>query len=261
MNKPSSSRFNLPALAGCAGGLQPPSGPSVFTTPLNLFAALRGGCKPPAQSRARKKSCSALAATAVAALLACAPAGAHAQSLWKHDKPQSMFADRRASNVGDIITIVVQESNIASKDNKTKTARKSTADFSIASFLYGPAASGLLTKGGAYPALKYSGAKDFDGGGSVQNTEKIDTRVAVRVMEVLPNGNLVVEGRRELTFSGETQEGVLRGSVRMEDVTTANTVMSYNVADARIKFVSKRGIADSQKRGWFSRAFDKINPF
>ena len=47
----------------------------------------------------------------------------------------------------------------------------------------------------------------------------------------------------------------------MEDVTTANTVMSYNVADATIKFVSKGGIADSQKRGWFSRAFDKINPF
>jgi flagellar L-ring protein precursor FlgH len=213
---------------------------------VNFFGALRGGCKPPAQARARKKSCSALAATA--ALLVCVPADAPAQSLWKHDQPQSMFADRRARAVGDIITIVVQESNIASKDNSTKTSRKAGADFSIASFLYGPAASGLLTKGGAYPALKYSGSKDFNGGGSVQNTEKIDTRVAVRVMEVLPNNNLVVEGRRELTFSGETQEAVLRGTVRIEDVTTANTVMSYNVADAT-------------KRGWFSRAIDKINPF
>ncbi len=200
-------------------------------------------------------------AALAAVLVAGGTSSAWAQSLWKTDQPASMFADRRARNVGDIITIIVQETNTARKENSTKTARKSSADYSIASFLYGPGASGLLTKGGQYPALKFSGAKDFDGGGSINNSESINTRVAVRVTEVLPNGHLVIEGRRETSFSGETQEAILRGTVRSEDVTTANTVLSFNVADATIKFVSKGGVADSQKRGWFTRAWDKISPF
>lgn len=190
-----------------------------------------------------------------------APLDVHAQSLWKTDQPHSMFADRRGRSVGDIITIIVQENNTATKQNNTKTARKSSADYNISSFLYGPSASGLLTKGGKYPALKLSGAKDFDGGGSINNSESINTRVAVRVIEVLPNHNLVIEGRRETSFSGETQEAILRGTVRAEDVTTANTVLSYNIADATIKFVSKGGVSDSQKRGWFTRVWDKVSPF
>ena len=190
-----------------------------------------------------------------------APLEIPAQSLWKTDQPHSMFADRRGRSVGDIITIIVQENNTATKQNNTKTTRKNSADTSISSFLYGPAASGLLTQGGKYPALKLSGAKDFDGGGSINNSESINTRVAVRVIEVLPNHNLVVEGRRETSFSGETQEAILRGTVRAEDVTTANTVLSYNIADATIKFVSKGGVTDSQNRGWFTRVWDKISPF
>lgn len=193
--------------------------------------------------------------------LAIAPATLSAQSLWKTDQPQSMFADRRARSVGDIITIVVQENNSATKQNNTKTARKTSADLSISSFLYGPSASGLLTQGGKYPAMKFSGAKDFDGGGSINNTETINTRIAVRVVEVLPNNNLVVEGRRETAFSGETQEAILRGTVRTDDVTTSNTVLSYNIADATIKFVSKGSVTDSQKRGWFGRVWDKVSPF
>ena len=198
---------------------------------------------------------------ACACALADAPATLHAQSLWKSDKTTSIFADRRGRSVGEIITIIVQENNTATKQNNTKTARKSSADYSISSFLYGPSASGLLTQGGKYPGLKLSGAKDFDGGGSINNSESINTRVAVKIIEVLPNNNLVVEGRRETSFSGETQEAILRGVVRSDDVTTANTVLSYNIADATIKFVSKGGVTDSQNRGWFTRVWDKISPF
>ena len=201
------------------------------------------------------------AALAAVFALTLAPATLSAQSLWKADQPTSMFADRRARSVGDIITIVVQENNSATKQNNTKTARKSSADLSIASFLYGPSASGLLTQGGKYPAMKFSGAKDFDGGGSINNSETINTRIAVRVIEVLPNNNLVLEGRRETAFSGESQEAILRGTVRIDDVSTANTVLSYNLADATIKFVSKGGVTDSQKRGWFGRVWDKVSPF
>jgi flagellar L-ring protein precursor FlgH len=86
-------------------------------------------------------------------------------------------------------------------------------------------------------------------------------REAVRVTEVLPNGHMMLEGRRMTLVGGEEQEAVLRGVVRQEDIQPGNTVLSYNVADASIKFVSKGSVTDSQRRGWFTRAFDKITPF
>jgi len=184
-----------------------------------------------------------------------------AQSLWKESSSQSLVADKRARAVGDILTIQVQESNSVTKDNSTSTAKKSGVDASIASFLFGPGASGLLTKGGQFPSLKLEGKSDFTGGGKINNTENMNTRIAVRVVDVLPNGNLVLEGNRQTSFAGETQDAVLRGVVRGEDVAANNVVFSYNVANATIRFVSKGAITDSQKKGWFTRVWDKVTPF
>jgi flagellar L-ring protein precursor FlgH len=189
------------------------------------------------------------------------PLPVHSESLWKDGTSRNMVADKRAAAVGDILSIVVQENSTASKDNSTKTAKSSSADASISSFLYGPANSGLLTRKGQYPALKFSAKSDYEGGGQINNMEKIIARIAVQVIDVLPNGNLVVEGRRTTAFSGETQEAVLRGVVRPADITAANTVFSYHVADASIKFVSKGSVSNVQKKGWFTRFWDKISPF
>ncbi len=172
-----------------------------------------------------------------------------------------MVADKRAHAVGDILTIIVQESNTASKDNSTKTARSSGVDASISSFLYGPGASGLLTKGGQYPAMKFTGKQDFTGGGQINNSERITSRIAVKVADVLPNGNLIIEGTRQTSFAGETQDAVLRGTVRREDVLSNNSVYSYNVADATIRYASKGAVTDSQRKGWFTRIWDKVSPF
>jgi len=172
-----------------------------------------------------------------------------------------MFSDKRAASVGDLLTIIVQENNTTSKDASTKTSKKSGVDAGISSFLYGPGASGLLTKGGQYPALKIDGKTEFDGSGAVGSSEKIVARITVRVVDVLPNRNLVLEGSRQTSFSGESQDVILRGSVRPEDITSGNTVFSYNVADVTIKFMSKGVASDGQKKGWFTRTWDKVNPF
>jgi flagellar L-ring protein precursor FlgH len=184
-----------------------------------------------------------------------------ADTLWQDGRSQPMVADKRATAVGDIISIVVQENSTASKDNSTKTAKSSGIDASISSFLYSPGASSFLTKNGQFPALKTSAKQDFDGGGKINNSEKILARIAVQVVDVLPNKNLVIEGRRLTSFSGETQEIILRGIVRPTDITPANTVFSYNIADAAIRFVSKGTVSDNQKKGWFTRVWDKITPF
>ncbi len=211
-----------------------------------------------------KKRCLSLYKTtlwlAALATLA-APSGLRADSLWKDDASKPMFADKRAASVGDLVTIIVQENSTTAKDANTKSSKKSGIDANISSFLYGPSASGLLTKGGKYPALKMDNSTTFDGSGSVGSSETIASRITVRVVDVLPNRNLLIEGSRKTSFSGETQDVVLRGSVRPEDIMANNTVYSYNLADVNIKFIAKGTVSDSQKKGWFTRTWDKVSPF
>ena len=182
-------------------------------------------------------------------------------SLWSESSARLLLADNRARNVGDILTIVVDENNESAKQNNTKTAKKTGISASISSFLFGAAQDGFLTRGGKYPSMDMKSDKSFEGGGTINNSERITARIAVRVTEVLPNGHMMLEGRRMTLVGGEEQEAVLRGVVRQEDIQPGNTVLSYNVADASIKFVSKGTVTDSQRRGWFTRAFDKITPF
>ncbi|HVY71730.1 MAG TPA: flagellar basal body L-ring protein FlgH [Verrucomicrobiae bacterium] len=198
---------------------------------------------------------------ALAAGVVTAALPALADSLWSEDTAVVMFSDKRATRVGDILTIIVQESNSAAKDSNTQTSKSSGVDASISSFLFSPGASKLLTKGGQLPAMKASSKTDFTGGGAIKNSETVTAQVAVRVIDVLPNHNLVVEGSRQTSYSGESQDIVLRGVVRPDDVSANNTVFSYNVADVTIKFVSKGGVSDTQKKGWFTKAWDKLSPF
>ena len=182
-------------------------------------------------------------------------------SLWTEGSSTSLFTDRRASRVGDILTVIVQESNTTSKDQNNQTAKKTSMDANIGTFLYPPTASKFLTKAGQMPAMKMDSKNDFSGGGSVKNSENIAARIAVRVVDILPNNNLVIEGRRQTAFSGETQNIVLRGVVRIEDVTAANTVVSSSIADATITFTSKGSVADNTRKGWFGKVWDKVTPF
>ena len=184
-----------------------------------------------------------------------------ADSLWQEARSQSMCADKRASKVGDIVTILVQENSSATKDNTTKTSKDSSIDAAISSFLFSPAASKMMTQKGAMPALSLSGKSEFAGGGQINNSQQIAASVAVRIVDVLPNNNLVIEGTRESSFSGETQTILLRGTIRQDDISALNTVFSFNVADATIRFVSKGAITDSQRKGWFHRLWDKFSPF
>ncbi|MBC8003406.1 MAG: flagellar basal body L-ring protein FlgH [Opitutaceae bacterium] len=202
-----------------------------------------------------------LSKVAAVILLSALPLTSSAQSLWKDDSSRSMFADKRARSVGDIITVLVQESNAATKENNTKTSKNVSVDAALQTFLYSPAGSSFLTKNGQMPALKAYSKNSFDGGGQINNSERITTRLAVRVVDTLPNGNLIIEGKRQTVVAGETTDAVLRGTVRAEDVTANNTIFSYNIADARIQFLSKGSLSDSQRKGWFLRIWDKLTPF
>ena len=248
MSRPSSSIFKNPSGAGIGWSRNPGRQRPQFSI-LNFPFAM----PPSLRTLARLASC--------LALLGSAAANGGSGSLWKEDSSRSMFADKRARAVGDIITILVQESNSASKENSTKTSKSSSVDAGLDTIFYSPAVSKLFTKGGEMPAMKFGGSQSFDGGGKINNSERITARIAVRVVDVQPNGNLIIEGRRETFVSGEKQEAILSGLVRGEDIAANNTVLSYNIADASIKFMSKGTITDNQRKGWLHRTWEKVTPF
>lgn len=185
----------------------------------------------------------------------------YSQSLWKSNTSKSMYADIVANQVGDILNIVIQEQNNNKQQSNTATSKNSSADAAIQSFLYPPGASDLLTKGGRLPRVAFGGDSSFKGGGQVTNSKSMSARIAVTIIDRLPNGQLLVEGRRTTEFSGEKQDIILQGVVRSQDITAGNTVFSYHVANANIQIISKGSLTQPQKKGWFLKAWDKVSPF
>jgi flagellar L-ring protein FlgH len=181
-----------------------------------------------------------------------------ADSLWKESTGnRGMCADRKAARTGDIVTIVVSESIAAQSSQSKNSSRDSSVADAVQSFLY--PTTGLHN--GALPSIAFTGKAAYNGGGDVSNKQSVDSRAAALVTDVLPNGNLVIEGVRVVTFSGETQYVVLHGLVRADDVLSDNTVQSSNIAEARVEFVSEGTITDAQKRGWLSKVYEKLRPF
>lgn len=170
-----------------------------------------------------------------------------------------MYADRKASSKGDILTVVIAEQVAQSSSQSKKSGKSSSVDASVTSFLF--PGSGLGKHKGALPATGLSTSNDFSGSGVVSNTQSLTGRAAVLVADVLPNGNLVIEGARVITFSGETQYVVLHGVVRSDDVQNDNTVASTNIADVRVEFVTEGELTDAQKRGWLTKLVDKLRPY
>lgn len=170
-----------------------------------------------------------------------------------------MISDKKASGIGDILTIVVSETAIAQSSQSKKSSRDSTIEDAVEQFLF--ANSRALTHRSGLPGLKLGGSASYSGGGDISNTQSLSARAAVLVTDVLPNGNFVIEGTRIVTFSGETQYVVLHGLVRADDVSRDNTVASSNIADARVEFYSEGQLTDAQKRGWFAKLYEKLRPF
>jgi len=199
----------------------------------------------------------------IAALACLLAAAGRADSLWPAavQGERALIADHKAAHTGDIVTVVIAESATAQNSQQRKDSRSSTLQDTVSQFLYSTAASKLGTHKGELPAINITGKSDFNGGGQVDNSQSVTARAAVLVVDVLPNGNLVLEGVRLVTFSGETQYVVLHGIARPDDITSDNTIASTNIADARIEIYNEGSLTDVQKRGWLSRLYEKLRLF
>ena len=175
----------------------------------------------------KKKWQKRLAAGLCAVILSGAAAPAVAQSLWADSVggESMLFADHKARNVGDILTIVISETTTASMTKASNNSKSGQTSLNAGVGIFGFLA-----------AASASGSDSFKANGSATNTNRATGRVTVTVTEVLPNGNMVVEGTQSIWQNNNEHKITLRGVVRRDDVSYANTVPSTQVADATIHF-------------------------
>ncbi len=176
-----------------------------------------------------------------------------------------LFEDRRARRLNDLVTVLIVENVSGSKKAETKTGKNSTLDASIDTFFGAPLnmnLKNLYGKGNTFsPSAGSSFKNDFQGTGETTREGSLNGTITARVINVMPNGNLVIESRKEVTLNYEKQILVLKGIIRPDDISTNNTIYSTKVADARI-FLVGDGIIDSKQiSGWLGNILDRIWPF
>ncbi len=177
-----------------------------------------------------------------------------------------LVSDFRARNIGDVITILIEENLAASKDVKTKTDRKSDYSLGLTGILGLQFEKTMQPKfdNGTVSASKAIGGSvsdKFDGSGATSSGTKLNGTVSARVVQVLPGGNLLIEGSRELNVNNETQYIILTGIVRPKDISSDNTISSTKIADARLSYTGAGQLSEKQHQGWMQRILGMVAPF
>lgn len=190
-----------------------------------------------------------------------AATAASSGSLWLGTS-RGLFVDFRASQVGDMVQVRIDENPRAMGDASTETARAGS---------YSLGADGLMgltaALATAYPGLDPTemlglvSSSSFEGGGAVSRTSRITASIAVRVRDVLPNGDLFVEGTKILMINDEELHIYLSGVIRPQDIAEDDSISSTRLADAEIEITGRGDLTDAQRRGWLAEILDEITPF
>jgi flagellar L-ring protein precursor FlgH len=187
------------------------------------------------------------------------PASYNPNSLWRNGS-RAFFKDQRAHQIGDILTVKINFTDKANIANETMRARTNKEDSGVDNF-FGKDKLPLLNS--AVPTRLFTGDSSSlsDGKGSVQRQEQLATNVAGVVTQVLPNGNLVIEGKQEIRVNFEVRELIVAGVVRPEDIESDNTIDSSKIAQARIAYGGRGQITDMQQPRYGQQMLDVLLPF
>jgi flagellar L-ring protein precursor FlgH len=182
-----------------------------------------------------------------------------ANSLWRSGA-RGFFKDQRAMRVGDILTVKVRFTDSANINNQTQRNRRANENFGATSFF---GMEGKLVPSGtdnsAMVDLNSDGSSA--GAGSVKRSEALHTNVGAVITQILPNGNMVVEGKQEVRVNFEMRELIVAGIVRPEDVESDNTIDSTKIAEARISYGGRGQITDVQQPRYGQQVLDVLLPF
>jgi flagellar L-ring protein precursor FlgH len=192
----------------------------------------------------------------LAAALACAAAAAPAQNLWSPERRLTpLIADVTARGIGDLLTILVVEQQTVKNKEATELKRDASLDAALTNLDLAPQAFNTL------PGVAGSATRDFKGDAKYDKEGSFSTVLTAQVIDVQPNGNLVLEGRRTVIIDGETKTMRVTGVVRRYDVTANNTVRSTQVANASVAYEGSGTLTNATNRGWLGDLLDFVWPF
>jgi flagellar L-ring protein precursor FlgH len=171
--------------------------------------------------------------------------------------------DQEKVKVHDLITIIVRESKIAKTDSKLESKKDWQLDSSLDEWIRFSNAHGMVpaqfTQGN--PSAKFDFLNDYKGDGQYNRKDELTTRVTARVIDVKPNGNLVLEATKQIMMDDDGYTLTLTGECRANDVTADNTVLSTQIADPVIDVQHTGAVRDATRRGWIQRALDLMRLF
>ncbi|RKQ72154.1 flagellar L-ring protein precursor FlgH [Litorimonas taeanensis] len=183
-------------------------------------------------------------------------------SLW-NNSPKSLFGDRRASRTGDILTVLVEIDDEAELKNSITEDRQNSENLGIGAFFGLPEKlNGILPAGASTsPAVDLSRSRNLAGDGSIKREEKITLRLAVQVVDVLPNGYLQLAGKQQIMVNDEVRHLQVSGLIRTQDISRQNIITYDKIADARIYYGGKGQITDAIKPRAGNKIVQTIIPF
>ncbi len=181
-------------------------------------------------------------------------------SLW-NNSGATMFTDPKAGAVGDLITVLVQESASATRSLGTKKNKSSSRQTGLDAVL--GLENNVIPNSNINPAaaVDVSDSKSFDGSGSTTNSDTLSASVTAVVTKVYPNGNMKIVGRRQVTINHQPQELTFSGVIRPFDIAPDNTVTSAKVAQAVVSYGGGGELATVAHEGWMARTLDQVWPF
>jgi flagellar L-ring protein precursor FlgH len=185
-----------------------------------------------------------------------------ANSLWKAGA-RAFFKDQRAARVGDIVTVAIEIDDSAQMRNATDRSRDNKISGGVTNFLGLESSLGKVLPGGFSPqqAVGFGGESESSGQGSINRSEKINLTIAAVVTHVLPNGNMMIQGRQEVRTNQELRELTIAGIVRPEDITSANTIRHTQIAEARISYGGRGAISRMQQVPAGQAIVERATPF
>src|SRR5262245_37897538 len=187
------------------------------------------------------------------------PASYSPNSLWRNGS-RAFFKDQRAHQVGDILTVKVKFNDKATLENETSRSRKNLEDSEIENW-FGKQKLPILNSPLPTKLFTADSAASSEGKGNVDRKEELSTNVAGVVTQLLPNGNMVIEGRQEVRVNFEIRELIVAGIVRPEDIESDNTIDSTKIAEARIAYGGRGQVTDVQQPRYGQQWLDVLLPF
>ncbi|MEF8794492.1 flagellar basal body L-ring protein FlgH [Thiohalorhabdus sp.] len=184
-----------------------------------------------------------------------------AGSLWGQSQ-QEVFADNKAHQVGDIITVELEENTQGNNSASTQAERDASNEAGVSAFL--GLEQSLAEKNPRFEpetAIGTETSNQLDGSGETSRSASLSGNMTAVVVDVFPNGNMRIKGRRAVTINHEVQNMILSGVIRPQDIGPRNSITSSEVANARIQYAGNGVVARQQDEGWMTKALHTVWPF